>query len=61
MRHDEPPKAPPQSFIGPRVYPPKFLRCSVCGDWIQVADKYRRAKTAVHGSCRNKEPDRSEV
>ena len=54
MNEDGPPLAPPQNFIGPRVYPPKFLRCSVCGDWIQVADKYRRAKRAVHGSCRER-------
>ena len=58
---DPAPKAPPQDFIGPRVFPPKFLRCSVCDEWIQVSDKYRRAKTATHAECRNKEPDRSEV
>ena len=51
MKSDLPPVAPPQDFIGPRVYPPTFLRCDCCGDWIQVADKYRRAKAARHSDC----------
>ena len=51
MKSDLPPVAPPQDFIGPRVYPPKFLRCDSCGDWIHVADKYPRASTARHDCC----------
>ena len=49
---DPPPLAPPQDFIGPRVYPPKWLRCEVCDEWIQVSDKYRRATTARHPECK---------
>ena len=47
----DPPKAPPQNFIGPRVYPAKFLRCEFCGEWVQVADKYRQAKKTRHLHC----------
>ena len=43
--------APPQNFIGPRFYPIKYLPCRVCGGSVRVADKYRHAKTAVHGEC----------
>ena len=48
---DPPPVAPPQNFIGPRAFPPKFLRCDCCDQWIQISDKYRRAKTARHAHC----------
>ena len=38
--------APPQNFIGPRFYPPKYLYCCVCGAHVKIADKYRRARRA---------------
>ena len=41
--------APPQNFIGPRVYPPKYLYCHVCRAHVKVADKYRRARRANCG------------
>ena len=47
--------APKQSFIGPRCFPIKYLPCRVCGGPVRIPDKYRRAKTAVHGSCWKKE------
>ena len=50
-----------ESFIGPKLYPDKYLPCSVCGEPVRIPDKFRRAKTATHGECLNKEPDRSEV
>ena len=53
---DPPPKAPPQNFIGPRAFPPKWLRCDVCDEWIQVSDKYRRAKWARHDYCTPSKP-----
>ena len=49
---DPPPVAEPQNFIGPRVYPPKYLRCQGCDEWVKVPDKYRRAKKAWCGCCR---------
>ena len=52
---DPPPVAPKQSFIGPRAYPPKFLRCQRCQEWVQVCDKYRRATKATCMSCADEE------
>ena len=51
IRTDTPPLAPPQQFIGPRAYPPKWLRCEGCQEWVQISDKYGRAKKAHCGRC----------
>ena len=50
---DPPPKAPPQTFIGPACFAPKWLRCEGCGDWVQIPSKYRRAKKAWCSCCRD--------
>ena len=50
---DPPPVAPAQSFIGPRAYPPKFLRCQQCQEWVQIPDKFRQAKRATCLHCAN--------
>ena len=51
---DPPPVAEPEDFIGPRVYPPKYLRCMECGDWVRISDKYRQAQSACCLSCADK-------
>ena len=48
---DPPPLAPRQNFIGPRAYPPKWLRCTHCDEWVQICDKYRRATKATCQRC----------
>lgn len=50
---NEPPLAPPQDFIGPRCFPPKWLRCEICNRWVLIPDKYRRAKRATCFACAN--------
>ena len=51
---DPPPVAEPQDFIGPRAYPPKYLRCKECGDWVRIPDEYRQARKATCLWCANK-------
>ena len=43
--------APRQKFIGPRLYPPKFLPCRICGSQVQIPEKYRQSKSAVCSDC----------
>ena len=30
---------------------PKQLPCRLCGELVTISEKYRRAKTAICGSC----------
>ena len=46
--------APPQDFIGPRVFAHKFLPCKECGVDVLIPDKYRRAKVATCLECANR-------
>ena len=43
--------APPQQFIGPKLFPDKALPCSKCGTPVVISTKFRRAKTAVCCDC----------
>ena len=45
------PKAPPQDWIGPRVYAVKWLPYRHYGVMVKIADKYRRARTATFSEC----------
>ena len=44
-------EAPPQTFIGPKLFPDKVLPCNYCSTPVVIPAKYRMSKGAVCSEC----------